>query len=348
MGMVWFLLYRGGMKTFELRGKSLDTLTLVDRAVPRPGPGQVLVRMRAASLNYRDLLVATGRYGRGELNYPLVPLSDGAGEVVDVGPGVTRLKAQDRVAGNFFQLWVDGPFDSKKGASALGGAIDGVLSEYVVLEEAAAVKFPAFLSYEEAATLPCAGVTAWVGLREVGTLDASHVVLAMGTGGVSLFALQLAKAAGATVILTSSSDAKLAGGKELGADHVINYRTTRDWAAAARELTHGRGVDNLLEVGGADTLPDSLRAVRSGGHLVLVGLLTGKMADRDQARQNDRDVRVDAVYVGSVRHFENLNRTIDQHQLQPVIDRVFPFESAQQAFRHLESGAHFGKVVIRI
>jgi NADPH:quinone reductase-like Zn-dependent oxidoreductase len=336
------------MRTYELRGKALDTLTLVERPIPRPGPGQVLVRMHAASLNYRDLLVANGKYGRGELQYPLVPLSDGAGEVVDVGAGVTRLKPTDRVASAFFQKWVDGPFDSAKGNSALGGAIDGVLSEYVVLEEAGAVKFPAFLSYEEAATLPCAGVTAWVSLVELGGVDRERVVLTMGTGGVSILALQMAKALGATVISTSSSDAKLARAQELGADHTINYRSRRDWDAAARELTHGEGVDCLLEVGGEGTLPTSLRAVRKGGHVVLVGLLTGKMGDREKARDNPQGVKVDAIYVGSVRHFEQMNELIERAQIQPVIDRTFPFESTHQAYRHLESGAHFGKVVIKI
>lgn len=336
------------MRTYELRGKGLETLTLVERPVPRPGPGQVLVRMHAASLNYRDLLVASGRYGRGELRYPLVPLSDGAGEVVDVGPGVTHLRPKDRVAGAFFQKWIDGPFDSNKGASALGGAIDGVLSEYVVLEEGGALKFPPSLSYEEAATLPCAAVTAWVALMELGSLDPSHTVLAMGTGGVSIFALQLSKMMGARVIQTSSSDAKLSRARELGADHGINYRSTPDWDAAARELTQGRGVDSLLEVGGAGTLPLSLRAVREGGLVVLVGLLTGRAGDRDEARNNPRGVRVESVYVGSARHFERMNEAIARSGLKPIIDCTFPFELAAEAYRHLESGAHFGKVVIRI
>jgi NADPH:quinone reductase-like Zn-dependent oxidoreductase len=308
----------------------------------------VLVRMHATSLNYRDLLIATGRYGRDELHYPLVPLSDGAGEVVDVGPGVTRLRPKDRVASSFFQKWIDGPLDSEKASSALGGAIDGVLSEYVVLEERGAVKFPSFLSYAEAATLPCAGVTAWVGLAELGRLEPDQVLLAMGTGGVSIFALQLAKAFGARVLSTSSSDAKVARAKELGADHGINYRSRKDWDAAARELTEGRGVDRLLEVGGAGTLKTSLRALREGGHLVLVGLLTGKTADQDQVNESSRRVRVDSIYVGSVRHFEHLNETIERHRIQPVIDRTFPFESASQAYRYLESGAHFGKVVITV
>jgi NADPH:quinone reductase-like Zn-dependent oxidoreductase len=337
------------MRTYELRGRGLDTLTLAERPIPRPGPGQVLVRMHAASLNYRDLLVATGRYGRGELRYPLVPLSDGAGEVVDVGSGVTRLAPKDRVASAFFQKWVDGPFDAAAGNSALGGAIDGVLSEYVVLEEAGAVKFPDFLSYAEAATLPCAAVTAWVGLMELGRkLGPDQVLLTMGTGGVSVFALQLAKALGARVIATSSHDAKLARVKELGADHTINYRRTEAWDEEARKLTQGRGVDALLEVGGEGTLPRSLRAVRDDGQLVLVGLLTGNRGDPSQASADAARVRVDSVYVGSVRHFEHLNAVIERAQIQPVIDRVFPFESAPGAYRHLESGAHFGKIVIRV
>jgi NADPH:quinone reductase-like Zn-dependent oxidoreductase len=335
------------MRAYELRGRGLDQLAVVERPRPEPGPGQVRVRIRATSLNYRDLLVAEGRYGRGDLKYPLVPLSDGAGEVVAVGPGVSRLVPGDRVAGNFFQNWVDGPFRRENAATALGGSIDGVLAEEVIFEEAAAVKFPAALSFEEAATLPCAAVTAWVGLQQ-GGLAAGQSVLAMGTGGVSIFALQLAKAAGARVLLTSSSDEKLERGRRLGADATVNYRTTPDWDRVAREWTGGRGVDQLLEVGGAGTLPLSLRAVREGGHISLVGLLTGEMADREAARKNDRGVRVDSVYVGSVRHFEEMNREIERAALKPVIDRVFPFEEARRAYEYLRSGAHFGKVVIRV
>lgn len=336
------------MRTYELRGKGLETLTLVERPVPRPGAGQVLVRVHAASLNYRDLAIAQGRYGRSELRYPLVPLSDGAGEVVDVGPGVKSLKPTDRVASAFFQKWIDGPFGPEQASSALGGAIDGVLSEYVVLEEGGAVKFPSFLSYEEAATLPCAGVTAWVGLMEIGKLGPAPVTLAMGTGGVSIFALQLTRAAGGSVILTSSSDAKLARGKELGATHTINYRARKDWDAAARELTEGRGVDVILEVGGQETLATSLRAVREGGLVVLTGMLSGKPGDQEHARKNERGVRVESVYVGSARHFERLNEAVARAGIRPVIDRTYPFESAHQAYRCLESGAHFGKIVIRV
>lgn len=336
------------MRAYELRGNGVETLTLVERPRPRPGPGQVLVRIRAASLNYRDLMVASGTYTRGGSQRPLVPLSDGAGEVIELGPGVTRLRPGDRVAGNFFQRWIDGPPDDAKRASALGGAIDGVLAEEVVLEADAAVRFPDHLSFEEAATLPCAGVTAWVGLFENGRLRAGETVLAMGTGGVSIFALQLAKAAGARVILTSSDDGKLARGKALGADATINYRTTPAWDEAARALTGGRGVDHLLEVGGASTLPTSLRAIREGGHLSLVGLLGGTRADPEAAARNDRGIRVDAIFVGSVRHFEGLNETVTRARLRPVVDRVFPFERARAAFEHLQAGAHFGKVVVAV
>jgi NADPH:quinone reductase-like Zn-dependent oxidoreductase len=337
------------MRAYEIeRPSGIDGLKLVEKPTPSPGPGQVLVRLRAASLNYRDLLVVEGRYPGGGLKLPLIPLSDGAGEVTAVGPGVTRIKVGDRVASSFFQGWVDGPFDSKKGATALGGAIDGVLAEQVVFEEAGAVKFPDYLSFEEASTLPCAAVTTWVGLIELGGLKAGETVLAQGTGGVSIFALQIAKAVGAKVLLTSSSDEKLARGKELGADGLINYKKEPDWAAKALELTGGRGVDHILEVGGAETLPQSIKASRVGGHVTLTGLLTGSFGNADEAKKNDRDVRIDRVFVGSVRHFEALNGLLEKSRLHPVIDeRVFSFDQAVEAFRYLKSGAHFGKVVIR-
>ncbi len=340
--------YYHPMRAYELGGNGLDTLSLVQRPGPRPGPGQVLVRMRAASLNYRDLLVAAGTYTRGPVKRPLVPLSDGAGEIVEVGAGVTRLRPGERVAGAFFQRWVDGRFDAEKGASALGGAIDGVLAEEVVLEADAAVRIPDHLSFEEAATLPCAAVTAWVGLVALGGLRAGDTVLAQGTGGVSIFALQLAKMLGARVILTSSHDEKLARGKALGADAVVNYRTTPGWDEAVLALTGGRGVDHVLEVGGAATLPRSLRALRDGGHLALVGLLGGARADPALAAQNGRGIRVDSVFVGSVRHFEAMNEAIARASLRPVVDRVFPFEEARRAYEHLRSGAHLGKVVVTV
>jgi NADPH:quinone reductase-like Zn-dependent oxidoreductase len=336
------------MRTYELRGDGIDTLTPVERVTPKPGPGQVLVRMRAASLNYRDLLIANGTYPRGSSGSALVPLSDGAGDVVESGAHATRFKPNERVMAAFFQKWLDGPFDFNAAvSSALGGSIDGVLSEYVVLDELGLVKIPTALSDDEAATLPCAAVAAWVGLVELGNVQANEVVLALGTGGVSVFALQLAKRAGATVIVTSSSDEKLARAERLGADHTINYRTTPEWDVRVRELTKGRGVDHVLEVGGAQTLYRSLSAVRDGGRIALVGQLGGEMANADVARENDRGIRVDQVFVGSARHLAVVAETVARSGLRPIIDRVFPFDAVRDAYRYLESGAHFGKVVIR-
>jgi NADPH:quinone reductase-like Zn-dependent oxidoreductase len=337
------------MRTYELRGNSIESLTPVERETPEPGPGQVLVRVRAASLNYRDLLIVDGTYPRGPTHDRLVPLSDGAGEVVALGAGAQRFSPGDRVMGAFFQKWLDGPFDFNAAAtSALGGSIDGMLSEYVVLGEAGLVRAPAHLAFEEAATLPCAGVTAWVSLVALGGIGPGQTLLCLGTGGVSTFALQLAKSAGAAVIATSSSDDKLSRCKSLGADFTINYRTTPGWDAAARELTGGRGVDHLIEVGGAQTLPRSLRAVRDGGHVALVGQLGGAMADRDVALKHGRDLRVDSVFVGSARQLQSLTQHTEELGLRPIVDRIFPFEQTQEAYRYLQRGAHFGKVVIRI
>lgn len=335
------------MRVFELQGPGLERLVPADRASPEPGASQVIVRMRAASLNYRDLLVATDRYGRTPIRYPLVPLSDGAGEVLRVGAAVTRFRPGDRVLGNFFQKWDDGRFDSEKAASALGGAIDGVLAEEVALEERCCVHVPTPLSYEEAATLPCAGLTAWVGLAVLGKLQPTETVLAMGTGGVSVFSLQIAKAFGARVILTSSHDEKLERGRELGADECINYKECPNWDERSRELTSGNGVDQLLEVGGKSTLPTSLASVRPGGHLCLVGLLTGATADRDEAAKNDRGVRVDSVYVGSTQHLREFCEFVEKTALRPVIDRAFDWDDVRGAYEYLQKGAHFGKIVVR-
>lgn len=337
------------MRTYELRGENIDTLTLVERPIPEPGPGQALVRVHAVSLNYRDLLIADGTYPRGESRERLIPASDGAGEVVRLGPAAQRLKAGDRVIGAFFQKWLSGPFDFGAAvSSALGGSLDGMLSEYVVLDEAGLVPIPARLEYEAAATLPCAGLTAWVALHELAQIGRGETLLALGTGGVSIFALQLAKRAGARVILVSRSDEKLARGVRLGADHTINSQTTPDWPERARELTGGLGVDHLIEVGGAGTLQQSLRALRHGGRIILAGQLSGEMASREVAEQNDREIRVDQVFVGSAEHLQHFVRDIERAYFAPVVDRVFAFEEALPAYRYLESGAHFGKVVIRI
>lgn len=338
------------MRVYELEkaGAGLDHLVVTERPVPRPGAGEAVVRIRATSLNYRDLLIAKGRYGRGVPKYPLVPLSDGAGEVVELGAGVEQLVPGDRVVGSFFRDWIDGPPDENKRAASLGGSVDGVLAEYAVFRAQALVKIPSALAFEEAATLPCAGVTAWISLIDLGGLKAGETVLAMGTGGVSIFALQLAKAHGARVILTSSSDEKLEHGKRLGADELINYRSTPAWDERARELTGGRGVDHLLEVGGAETLPRSLAAVRDGGHLALIGLLTGGRADPEVAARAGRGLRIDSIFVGSTAHLRALAEAAARFALHPVIDRVFEFGHAREAYEALESGHHFGKIVIRV
>jgi len=337
------------MRTYELHGESIDALTLVERPTPVPGPGQALVRVHAVSLNYRDLLIANGTYPRGGAQHRLIPASDGAGEVVQLGPGTRRWQPHDRVMGAFFQKWLTGPFDFEAAvSSALGGSVDGMLSEYVVLDEKGLVRIPSGFEYEAAATLPCAGLTAWVALHELAHIASGETLLALGTGGVSIFALQLAKRAGARVILTSGSDEKLARGKRLGADQTINYRSTPQWQVMARELTGGRGVDHILEVGGAGTLQQSLAALRQGGRIALAGQLSGEMASREVAAQNDRDIRVDQVFVGSAEHLDRFARDLERAHLAPVVDRVFAFEDAGQAYRYLDRGAHFGKVVIRL
>jgi NADPH:quinone reductase-like Zn-dependent oxidoreductase len=334
------------MKAMRIhRMGDIDELRLEELPDPRPGPGQVRVRVRAASLNYRDLLVVKGLYSRN-LALPLIPLSDGAGEVVEVGPSTTRFAVGARVAGIFMQTWLDGALTEAKSKSALGGAIDGVLAEQVVLHEDGLVAAPDHLTFEEAATLPCAAVTAWNALIQ-GGVRAGETVLTLGTGGVSLFALQFARMAGARVIATSSSDAKLERAKQLGASDGVNYKTTPEWDKKARDLTGGVGVDHVVEVGGAGTLARSLKAMRMGGHVALIGVLAGG-GDCNPTPVLMKAVRLQGVYVGSRAMFEAMNQAIALHQMKPVIDRVFPFEEARAAYRHMESGAHFGKIVLRL
>ena len=336
------------MKAYELQATgSLDGLRLVDRPEPQVARGEIVVRVQAASLNYRDLLVMQGAYGRATL--PLTPLSDGAGEVVAVGDGVTCWQPGDRVAGTFFSNWLSGPIDSDVMQAARGGgSTHGMLSEFVVLSEHEAVRVPEHLSWEEAATLPCAALTAWNALVEQGRVQAGETVVLLGTGGVSLFGLQIAKLHGARAIITSSSDEKLARATALGADAAINYRTTPDWEKRVLELTGGRGADHILEVGGAGTFAKSLRATRVGGHVALIGVLAGVASELRVTDILMKSLRVTGIYVGSRAMFESLNRAVTQHHLKPVIDRVFPFAEARAAYEHLQSGTHFGKVVIAI
>lgn len=323
----------------------LDNLGFEDRPPPAPGPGQVLVRVRAASLNYRDLLIAKGQYNP-KLRLPRVPGSDGAGEVAAVGPGVTDWKPGDRVIGCFMQNWTGGPITDDAARSALGGDRDGVLAEFVVLEASGLVPVPGVLSFEEAATLPCAAVTAWNALTGA-DCGPGKTVLLQGTGGVSVFALQFARALGATVLITSGHDDKLARALGMGAKAGTNYRTDPDWDRWARQQTDGRGVDVVVEVGGAGTLDRSLRAVRTGGHVALIGVLAGPGSFNPVAVLM-KAVRLQGVFVGSRLMFEDMNRLIAGEGLRPVVDRVFPFAEAPAAFRHLEGGSHFGKVVVRM
>ncbi len=326
------------MKVYEIREpKGVAGLVQSERPQPEPAHGEVLVRMRATSLNYRDLAVARGAYGRG-VRYPLIPLSDGAGEVVALGPGATRWHVGERVAAIFMQGWISGRVDQEKANTALGGALEGVLAEYRVFREEGLVAIPHHLSYEEGATLPCAGVTAW---RALDGLRPGETVLVQGTGGVSLFALQFAKMAGARVIATSSSDAKLERARALGADVLVNYKTTPDWEKPAS------GVDRIVEVGGAGTLAKSLKAVRMGGTVVLIGVLTGK-GEVDPQPVLMKSICLQGIYVGSREMFEDMNRAVTQAAMKPVIDRVFPFDEAPAAYRLLESGGHFGKIVIGV
>ncbi|MBC8138174.1 MAG: NAD(P)-dependent alcohol dehydrogenase [Fibrella sp.] len=340
------------MKSIQIQNTwGLDSLTIIDLPEPEaPKPGHVLIRVHAASLNYRDWMMVNGWYNPNQ-PLPLVPLSDGAGEVVGVGEGVTRWKIGDRVAGAFTQDWHSGEFKAAYWqTSTLGGPLPGMLQEHVTLSETGLVKIPDHLSYEEAATLPCAAVTAWNGLFVSGNLQAGETVLVQGTGGVSLFALQFAKLAGARVIATSSSDAKLARAKESGADAIINYKTTPEWGVAARDMTEGGlGVDHVIEVGGAGTLPQSFQSVKAGGHIALIGVLTVQdAAPIDPISILLKSITVRGILVGSREMFENMNRAISQARLKPVIDRVFPFSETRAALAHLSSGSHFGKVVIRI
>jgi NADPH:quinone reductase-like Zn-dependent oxidoreductase len=333
------------MRAWTIPSFGIDNLQLTDRPEPTPGPGQVVVAVRAVSLNYRDLLIVRGQYNP-RMVLPRIPCSDAAGEVVAVGPGVGRVAVGDLVCGTFMQKWVAGRLTDTAARSALGGDIDGVLVERVLLAEEGVVKYPAHLTAEEASTLPCAALTAWHALA-VGGLRAGETVLLQGTGGVSTFALQIARQFGARVLITSGSDDKLARAVQMGASAGVNYRTTPDWDKWARSQTGGVGVDHIVEVGGAGTLERSFKAVRTGGHIALIGVLAGAGSVNPMPVVM-RSLTVRGIFVGSREMFEDMNRAVELHQTRPVIDRVFDFKEYPAALRHLESGAHFGKVVVRV
>jgi len=336
------------MRVFQIQDDwGIEHLTLASRAEPRPGPGEVLLRMKASSLNYRDLLVPERAYGSFTGTLPLIPVSDGVGEVVETGAGVTRVRRGDRVCPCFQQGWIAGPPDLERLTRTLGGPVDGTMAEVMCLPESGVVRVPAYLSDLEAATLPCAALTAWNALVTHDRLDPGSKVLVQGTGGVATFALQFAKRLGAQVTVISSSDEKLARAKELGADAGINYRTTPDWAKATREITGGRGYDHIVELGGEKTLPQSLVCIRPGGTISMIGVLSGGTLSAQLGRVVTRQVRLQGVSVGHRDSFEAMLRALDAHRIRPALDRVFPFEALKDALAHLRSGAHFGKVCIR-
>jgi NADPH:quinone reductase-like Zn-dependent oxidoreductase len=334
------------IRAYELQPREgFDALTLVERPAPTLGPSDVRVRVRAVSLNFRDLTIVKGARKR---KAPVVPASDGAGEVIEVGAAVTRYAPGDRVAAAFFPLWQSGELSDDHHSRALGGGQDGMLAEEVVLPESAWVRMPARLSFEAAATLPCAGVTAYHALFEAAQLRAGDVVVVQGTGGVSMFGLQLAKAAGARVIVTSSSAAKRDRALALGADHVIDYKADATWGESARAWTGGRGADVVIEVGGPGTFDQSVAALRYGGTMSLLGVLTGTRGEVNTYGVFHKGLRIAGVYVGSVAMFEGLVRALEASRIEPIIDRTFGFGEVKDAYAHLASGAHFGKVVVRV
>jgi NADPH:quinone reductase-like Zn-dependent oxidoreductase len=336
------------MKTWRVvAGSHVEGLKLSDEAPGVLAPTQVRVRLRAAALNFRDLMVVRGWYPGGS-PLPLVPGSDGAGDVVETGGAVTRFKAGDRVTTSFFPGWVEGRPTPQKIAGALGGGATagGTFAEEIVLEDRALAHSPHHLDYAEAATLTCAGVTAWRALFVVAQLRPGETLLLLGTGGVSVWALQLAKAAGARVIITSSSDAKLAKARDLGADELINYTTMPEWSGEVRRLTGGDGADVVLEVGGEKTIGQSLASVRMAGTVVIVGAVSGMGGSIAPRQLITGATRVQGVYVGSREMHEELARFVETAKIKPVVDRIFPFAEAPDAYRYFEAGKHFGKVAL--
>jgi len=330
------------LKHFGLDGLALEPIELGE-----PGPNEVLVEFHAASLNYRDVMTVLGHYN-AKMELPRILGSDAAGEVLAVGSAVTRFAVGDRVCSLFFQNWQDGEIQPSTGKSALGGAIDGVFASARIMPETGLVHAPAGLTYEEAATLPCAALTAWNALVEMGRVRAGQTVLILGTGGVSLFALQISKVQGARVIVTSSSDEKLKRARALGADETINYRRTPEWDVEVFGLTGKRGVDHVVEVGGAGTLPRSLRAVRPGGRVYVIGVLSGAGNGIDVRTILSKSINLNGVYVGSAAMFGRLISAIEINNIKPVVDRTFPLAEAADALATLQSGSHFGKVVLTI
>jgi NADPH:quinone reductase-like Zn-dependent oxidoreductase len=336
------------MKAYHLNGHTgAGSLVRADVSKPDPANGEVRIRVEAASLNYRDLLILD-RVRQGGLD-GRVPLSDGAGVVEAIGSDVMQWQVGDRVAASFFRDWVSGPFKASYVPSALGGnTMDGMLAEFVVLPATALVSVPEHLTSVEAATLPCAAVTAWHGLVTRGGMRKGDTLLVQGTGGVALFGLQFAAALGTRAIVISSSDEKLARAKSLGASILINYRDTPDWDVALMKATDGKGASHILELGGPGTYDRSIRSVASGGKIVQIGVLTGFGPKPDLARLQWENADIIGVTVGSVEHFATMNRFLADNAIHPIVDRVYGFDEAPEAFAHLRSGSHFGKIVVKL
>jgi NADPH:quinone reductase-like Zn-dependent oxidoreductase len=336
------------MKAYEVRKFGVDKLELVEKPIPEPRHGEVLVRFHAASLNYRDFMVVTGTYNP-KMKLPAVPFSDGAGEVAAVGEGVTRWKPGDRVMPIFAQRWFDGDSSEEKRRTSLGAGAhwDGVLREYGTFSEESVVAVPDHLSFEEASTLPCAALTAWNALAVSGKVKPGDSVLTLGTGGVSIFAAQFAKLFGARVISTSGSNEKIERLKDLGVHDTVNYREREDWDKSVLEIVGSPGVDHVVEVGGAGTLGRSINAVRIGGHVAMIGALTGA-AGFNPTTVFMKSIRLQGIFTGSRSMFEDMVRAIQVNRVRPVIDKVFEFDEAREALRHMESATHFGKIVVSI
>ena len=337
------------MRAYQiLPGAGIDALQCVDFPDRALGTGEVRIRVRAVSLNYRDLMVADGNY-LVNVDESIVPCSDGAGEVLAVGPGVSRVQVGDRVAGAFFPYWHDGPPAPDKVRHALGGDIDGMLAEEVILHEDALAKIPPSMSFIDASTMPCAGVTAWNAIFESSNhIRPGDTVLLLGTGGVSVLGLQLARAAGLTAIITSSSDDKLQRARELGASHTINYRTHPEWQEEVLRVTHGRGAEVVLEVGGQGTVNRSVASAAMGGSVAIIGGVSGFGGEVNPATLLASAKRMVGIFVGSRKMLEDVMRFAATTDIKPVVDRVFTFDQAKEAYRYMESGSHFGKVVIAV
>ena len=336
------------MRAWEIiSADGVDALNLAERAAPQSGPGQVAIKVHASSINYRDLTTIEDPVSRG-LPFPTVPNSDAAGEVIAVGPGVTAFKPGDKVMSCFFEDWAGGPISQAAMDSALGGARQGVLAEHVVLDAGGVIAMPAHLGFAEAATLPCAGLTAWHALTRPAPVMPGQTVLLLGTGGVSVFAQQFCNLMGARTIVTSSSDEKLERMRALGAAELVNYRATPEWDARVLELTDGVGVDRVVEVGGPGTLQRSINAVRVGGAISLIGVLTGAGGEIVPTSLMRKSISLRGIYVGSYDMFAEMNRAMESHDLKPIVSETFAFEEAKAAYHRMRGAGHFGKMVINV